>query len=182
MIKVVLGIHNDAAEMYNITAILGSLNMVGDFNMHVQNFTEQVYHQPVLAGQQLSIEYKFMPDHRIDSRDFVLALTVLYHDSANKFYSNTFFNQTISVVEIKKLIDWELIFLFIFLGSLVAGGAYLLYGVMAPHLQSLGFVRKGKKSKKVETSKADDSDEWVKGTPYDTFTKRKAAAASKRTE
>lgn len=184
-IKVVLGIHNDSPDLFNITAVLGSLNMVADFNQYIQNFTEQVYHQPVLGGQEVSVEYKFVPDRRIpglgsDTRDFVVALTVLYQDQAGKYMSNTFFNQTISIVEVKQLIDWELISLFLILGGLVAGGAYLLYSFTAPHLQSLGFVRKGKRSKKVETSKADSQDEWVKGTTYDNFQKRKAAAAAKK--
>lgn len=41
-IKAVLGLRNDASELYNITAILGSINMPADFKLYVQNFTEQV--------------------------------------------------------------------------------------------------------------------------------------------
>lgn len=37
----------------------------------------------------------------------------------------------------------------------------------------------GKRARKVEVSRADNDDEWVKGTPYDNFRKKKAAAASK---
>ncbi len=37
----------------------------------------------------------------------------------------------------------------------------------------------GKKSRKVEVNRADNDDEWVKGTPYDNFVKSKAKAAGK---
>jgi hypothetical protein len=138
----------------------------------------QVYHQTVDAGKQLSIEYKFMPDPRLDNRDFTVALTVFYHDAAGKYFSNTFFNQTVSIVEVKKLIDWELIFLFVLLGGLAAVGIYFLSSFLAPYLQSMGVVKKGKKTKKTEAN-ADNNEDWVKGTNYDNFQKRKAAAAAK---
>ena len=57
---------------------------------------------------------------------------------------------------------------------------YLAYVLAAPQLQSLGFVKKSKKAKKVEAPSADSQDEWLKGTNYDTFQKRKAAAAAKK--
>ncbi len=41
-ISIVLGIHNDAGEEYNVTAVMGSLNAPNDFRMHIQNFTQQV--------------------------------------------------------------------------------------------------------------------------------------------
>ncbi len=41
-IKVVAVVHNDADAPYNISGIIGSLNLVQDFSMHVQNFTAQV--------------------------------------------------------------------------------------------------------------------------------------------
>lgn len=80
------------------------------------------------AGDELSIEYRFTPDARLPTLgvdQFQVALTVLYHDAAGKYFANTFFNQTVTVVEIKKLIDWELVFLFLILGGLLAGGGEL---------------------------------------------------------
>lgn len=182
-VKVVAGIRNEASEAYNITAILGSVNMASDFRLYVQNFTEQVYHQPINAGDELSVEYKFAADPRIPTLgtdSFVLALTVLYHDNAGKYFSNTFFNQTVTIVDVKRLIDWELVFLFIILGGLAAGGAYIAYSYAAPHLQTLGVVKKGKKTKKVEGSAADHHDDWVKGTIYDTHAKKRAASFAKK--
>lgn len=72
-------------------------------------------------GEELSLEYKFLPDGRLEPRDFVVALTMFYSDSSNKWYSTTFFNQTIEIVEVKKLIDWELLFMFALFGAAIGG-------------------------------------------------------------
>lgn len=103
----------------------------------------QVYHQPVQAGDELSIEYRFTPDARLPTLgvdQFQVALTVLYHDAAGKYFANTFFNQTVTVVEIKKLIDWELVFLFLILGGLLAGGGELVKRMHGCATQLRGFA------------------------------------------
>jgi hypothetical protein len=62
-----------------------------------------------------------MPDPRLEPRDFVVALTVFYQDKNGQFYSNTFFNQTVEIIDDKKLVDWDLISMFIILAGLAAG-------------------------------------------------------------
>lgn len=61
-----------------------------------------------------------MPDPRLEPRDFVVALTVFYQDIKGQFYSTTFFNQTIEIVEKKKLIDTELLGMWAILAGIVA--------------------------------------------------------------
>lgn len=41
-VKVVVGIRNEAAEKYNISAVMGSLNNAQDFRAYYWNFTQQV--------------------------------------------------------------------------------------------------------------------------------------------
>ena len=177
---VVLGFHNDGKEPYNVSAIFGSLNSPTDFSIFVQNFTQQIYHQAVAPGKELSIEYKFMPDPRVEPRDFIVSLTVFYQDTKGVYFSNTFFNQTIEIVEVKKLIDWELIFLYVFLIALVGVIGYLAYSYAAPHLQSMGYIsKKSKKTKKVATGPKvqteEEAEDWLKGTNYAAFTQAKDA-------
>ncbi|KAG1674966.1 hypothetical protein FOA52_014761 [Chlamydomonas sp. UWO 241] len=173
-VKCVLGIHNDAAVAYNVTAIVGSLNSPGDFKLYIQNFTENVFHADLAPGAEISLEYRFQPDARIEPRDFVVALTVLYHDNKGKYFSSTFFNSTVEIVEEKKMIDWELIQLTCILAVGLAGFVYIVYSYVEPHLAQFG-IKKRKGSRK-ETSKPDDADEWVKGSHYDNLKKKKAAA------
>jgi hypothetical protein len=41
-VEVVVGLHNDGAEAYNLTMIAGSLNSPVDFTVYVQNFSHLV--------------------------------------------------------------------------------------------------------------------------------------------
>lgn len=84
--------------------------------------TIQVYHSDLPPGAESSLAYTFSPDHRLEPRDFVVALTVIYHDNKGSYFSNTFFNSTIEIVEEKKMVDWELLSLVVMLGGLAAGG------------------------------------------------------------
>lgn len=166
--------------MYNVSAILGSLNSPTDFSIFVQNFTQQMYHQAVAPGKEISFEYKFMPDRRVDPRDFIVALTVIYQDPKGVYFSNTFFNQTIEIIEVKKFIDWEMFFLYVFLVGLLVGSGYLIYTIVAPHLQTMGIMsKKTKKTKKVSTGPKfqteEEAEDWLKGTNYAAFTQAKDA-------
>mmetsp|Transcript_12282 Transcript_12282/g.30014 ORF Transcript_12282/g.30014 Transcript_12282/m.30014 type:complete len:240 (-) Transcript_12282:716-1435(-) len=181
MVDVVVGIHNDGSDSYNISMITGSLNSPVDFNVHVQNFTNVGYGQVVKPGEELSLEYKFFPDPRLEPRDFIVALTAFYSDSKGNWHSTTFFNQTVEIVEVKKLIDWELLFMFALFGAAIGGIAYWVYS----YIVSLGWLKPQKKraaKKRAQAQagavmSAEDHEEWIKGTNWDAH--RKAGTRSK---
>lgn len=178
-IKIVLGIHNDAVEPYNITAIMGSLNSPMDFRIYVQNFTQQVYFEPVQPGEELSVEYVFRPDPNLSPRDFIVALTVFYEDPKNTYYSTTFFNQTIEIVELPKAFDTDLLFMCMTLCGLCGVAAYFA----SQYLSSFSLFKSSKKSRKTDTNKSDNQDEWLAGTMYDiakNTKKNKLAAQAKK--
>lgn len=183
-IKVVLGIHNDGVEAYNISGIMGSLNSPTDFATYIQNFTQQLYFEMVNPGEEVSVEFGFTPNPLLPPNQFTVALTVFYEDTKGGFYSSTFFNATIDIVETPKLVDTDLIFMTLTLGAIFTLIGYWLYKQFGGSLNSL--VKKPKKAataKKVQT--AADKDEWVKGTGYDLHKRaaaKKAAAAKKPAE
>ncbi len=142
-VNVAVVFHNEGTEMYNVSVIMGSLNSPTDFSLHIQNFSQQVSPQYLVCsfayifiddcsnpsgqvylircdpGQEVTLDYKFVPDQRLEPRDFFVALTVFYTDAAGRAgFSNTFFNQTIEIVEVKVWIDTELIQMFIILAAL----------------------------------------------------------------
>lgn len=47
----VVSAHNDAKTPYNITAMMGSLNSPTDFEMYIQNFTQQVGRGALAAAE-----------------------------------------------------------------------------------------------------------------------------------
>lgn len=185
IVKVVVGMHNDGQETYNVTAILGSINSVTDFKLYVQNFTNKLYLKALEPGEELSVEYAFQTAPALPARDFIIALTLFYAKPSGEYLSTTFFNQTIEIVEKKQFIDFDLIFMYLILAGIVAGSGWFL----APYMPSFGVLNK--KSTKKSSSKrgpavaisseqkALDDDEWIKGTSYDKFRKQKNASAEK---
>ncbi|MEW5307889.1 MAG: hypothetical protein WDW36_010258 [Sanguina aurantia] len=181
LVKVVLGIHNEGPETYNITAVMGSINAPNDFKVYVQNLTRQMYMQMLEPGQELSLEYTMMPSKDLPARDFIMAITLFYSDKRFAMKSSTFFNSTVEVVEVKKFIDTDLLFLYLLLLSIFGAAGYFLL----QYIQGLGFLKNvGKKSKRVETSQRDSDDEWLKGSNYEAVKRKQkaksAAAAAKR--
>lgn len=181
-IKVVLGLHNDATEVYNVTAIMGSLNIPMEFSGYVQNFTQQFYLQRLSPGQQTTVEYTFRPDPSLPAREFVVALTLFYQNSKGAFLSTTFFNQTVDIVEKKKFVDADFIMMYITLAGLLAIAGYGLY----LYLLSLGFLKKQKVRTKVSSVShvSEHPEEWIEGTAYSQFKaqkdKKKAAEGRKK--
>lgn len=165
-IEVVAGLYNGGDETYNVTAIYGSLNAATDFRYYFQNFTGLPYYDILAPGQQVSLAYQFITALNLPPREFQVALTAFYN-TATQGFATTFFNQTITIVEQPRLIDLELIFLWLLLLSLLGGGGYLGY----TYASSAGWIRKTRKSrsnKKVEPRNPDSNADWLKGTYYGT--------------
>lgn len=57
------------------------------------------------------MEYGFTPNPLLTPTEFTVALTLFYEDTKGEFFSTTFFNSTIDIVEKPKLIDTDLIFM-----------------------------------------------------------------------
>jgi hypothetical protein len=172
-VTVVAGIHNDASQEYNISAIMGSINFPHDFSQHIQNFTQQLYFAVLPAGQEISVQYTFRPDPLLAGRDFQLALTLFYEDNKGGFFSTTFFNQTVDFTEVEKLIDHEVLFLYLLLVAAIAGAGFWAYKSIAG-VAGIKTKSKSKPKAKTDAVKADEAEDWLTGTNYDP--KRKAAA------
>lgn len=75
----------------------------------------------------------FRPDPNLSPRDFVVALTLFYEDEQGAMLSSTFFNGTVEIVEQKKMIDTEMLFLYLILLGIASGiGARLVASLPAP--------------------------------------------------
>lgn len=84
-----------------------------------------MYMQMLEPGQELSLEYTMMPSKDLPARDFIMAITLFYSDKRFAMKSSTFFNATVEIVEVKKFIDTDLLFLYLLLLSIfgAAGGS-----------------------------------------------------------
>lgn len=174
VITAVISAHNDNSKAYNLTAVVASLHSPTDYSMYVQNFTHMVYFKEVQPNQERSVEYKFRLSPQVPTRDFIVAVHILYQDAAGGYFSNVAFNGTVDVVEKPSLIDWGAIFMYIMIFGTLGG---IGYAVISNSSDRLGIKRVAKKARKGgDKAAAFDEDEWVKGTPYDVEKRKKAAA------
>jgi hypothetical protein len=74
----------------------------------------QVYFKELPAGQEVSLEYKFRIAPQVPTRDFSVAVHLVYEEmGAPSFYSSTVFNGTVEIVEKPRLVDTEGIFMYL---------------------------------------------------------------------
>jgi len=83
---------------------------------------QQVYFKELPAGEEMSLEYKFRLAPQVPTRDFAVAIHLIYEDvGSSGYYSNVVFNGTVEVVEKAKLIDTEGLFIYLMIIALFAG-------------------------------------------------------------
>lgn len=86
--------------------------------LHVARIHLQVYFEPLPPGEEVSLEYIFRPDPILSPREFTVAVHLFYEDPEGNFYSNTVFNSTVDIVEMPKLVDTEMVFMYLTLAAL----------------------------------------------------------------
>jgi hypothetical protein len=94
----------------------------------------QVYFKELPAGQEVSLEYKFRIAPQVPTRDFSVAVHLVYEEMGTpSFYSSTVFNGTVEIVEKARLIDTEGIFMYLMIigTTLLIGERHVLQRVVA---------------------------------------------------
>jgi len=95
-----LGVHNGGKAPFNISYVYAHLHSPFDFSYYIQNFTVRAYHTVVNPGEQVTIDYVFMPDKSLEPLDFWLSAHVIYNETeAQDMHLTTFFNGTIELTE-----------------------------------------------------------------------------------
>lgn len=144
-----------------------------DFNFYIQNFTVRWTSSLLPAHSEVTVEYKFRPDDKLEPLDFHLSGWMIYNDTSSPpiMYRSVFFNQTIEVAE-KGGSGWSirsLLTTLLVLGALAAG-AYVF----------LSQTTVGKKAAKRATAAAHSTQEkpaaW-EATVYKPKAQQKAAGA-----
>ncbi|GMH42838.1 hypothetical protein BSKO_10757 [Bryopsis sp. KO-2023] len=162
-VPILVGVHNGGKTPYNVSFIMGSLNLPQEFSYYVQNFTLNHYWSVVKPEEEATFQYKFRPDKSLSPMELRVALTVFYQDDKGTPFSSTFFNETIDIVEVFKAVDYEAIMMLAVMIAIFAGAAYGILAWMG-NLSVLKKVAGGGKKQggKVETT----DDDWLQGTPY----------------
>jgi Translocon-associated protein (TRAP), alpha subunit len=128
--RVAIAMYNSGRTRFHVWGVMGSLNMPHKFDMFVQNFTYGVVNQTVGSGGEMSFDYSFEPNERLDTRDFSLSLSVFYEAqgaSGNviRAHSTTFLNQTVTAVAGPQIVgNTAFMALLIAVIAAAGGGAY----------------------------------------------------------
>ncbi len=86
-----------------------------------------MYNVSVLPDQSSTFLYKFKPDQRLEPREFGVVVEVFYLNEQNDTFATTFFNQTVSLVEVEQGFDIQYVFTVITLLVIVALGGFAVY-------------------------------------------------------
>jgi hypothetical protein len=78
-----------------------------------------MYTTVVPPDTQGSFSIKIKPDVNLQARDFIVSMTTFYESADGVKFSNTFFNNTVYVVEPTGFLDFETGFMYLFIVAVV---------------------------------------------------------------
>jgi len=126
-VQFLIGVKNKGNKDFVIETIDASLRYPQDFSANVQNFTSYIYNRIVKPNQEVTMAYSFMISDLFNERLFGFLVNLLYRDADGKLYSSAVFNQTLNIVELNDGFNGEILFVYVFLISLVGGILTLIY-------------------------------------------------------
>ena len=91
-LSVLCHFRNEGAGIFNVSAIMGSLNSPHDFRHHFQNYSYKPIGQVVKSGEEITLQYGVQIHPDLEPVEYQLAITVFY-ESESESFSTTFFNQ-----------------------------------------------------------------------------------------
>ncbi|XP_062842557.1 translocon-associated protein subunit alpha-like [Trichomycterus rosablanca] len=130
IVKFLVGFTNKGGEDFTVRSLEASFRYPQDYQFYIQNFTALQLDTVVQPEKQASFEYSFVPAQPMAGRPFGLVILLNYHDSQGNVYQSAVYNQTVTIVEEDEGLDGETIFMYVFLGGLVALLFFSVYQVL----------------------------------------------------
>jgi len=97
IIDILLGIKNNGEKTYNVTILHGLLHYNQEFV--IQNFTQFFYGSLVEKNDHTTYLYRFLPDPRLEPREYGVVISADYIDNEGTQYSSIVANTTITLYE-----------------------------------------------------------------------------------
>ncbi|BDD55218.1 hypothetical protein MPDQ_005786 [Monascus purpureus] len=161
--EAVITFTNNEPAPVTVNFVGGSLWSLEEKSSIVRNLTTTRYGVEIPAGEKQSLSYSFATE--MHPQDLRLNLVSLIFDGDGAIFSLPAFNGTVSVVEPEtSIFDPQILFLYFFLLTCLAGVVYFFYTVwIAPYLPQKRRGGKGDFSKKA-SEKKDSTSQSVDGT------------------
>ena len=178
VVKTLIGFQNNGDKKFIVDNVEGSFRYPMDYNYVIQNFTSFRYGREVAPGATQTFLYMFVPSEQLagGSRTFSLVMSLNYRDEDGTLYTDSPFNETVSVYEAEEGFDTEIFFMYILLAALFA---LVLFG--AQYMLSSAFGGRKSSKKTMETGTSEDIDyDYIPKDHLATATTAKKAKTTKR--
>lgn len=77
----------------------------------------------VQSTEEATFPYAFRPDKNLIPMELRVALTVFYGNDEGDMFATTFFNESVDIIEKPKIIDYEILWMYVVLLSLAAAAS-----------------------------------------------------------
>jgi len=125
--NILIGVSNNGDSEYTIHTLEASFRYPFDFSQVLQNFTTYRYGVHLKPGEQATISYKWPIRALYEPAEFGFIVLVNYEDADGILYQSAGFNKTILLVDpIKNSLDFEMLFIIIFVVLFIGGIAYFV--------------------------------------------------------
>jgi hypothetical protein len=173
-ITVLFNFDNNGLSTFNVTSVGAHLHSPYDYSYFIQNYTQKEIGVPVGPGQQLSVDYVFLPQ-KLEPLELWMSAWVEYVDTDDRLYRSTFYNTTLELIEEQSVLDVKQFFTYV-IGVAVIG---LIAYFVANNTQSgKKMIKSSKSSIAAASSSETSSSGW--GAAYKRSEKSNAARRSSR--
>lgn len=161
-VEFLVGFSNKGPEEFVIESVEASFRYPMDFNYFIQNFSAIAFNRQVEPGHEATVSYSFLPSEQFAGRPFGLNIALNYRDFKGVQYTESVYNETVSIVEVDEGLDGETFFLYVFLAAIVV----LLLVLGQQFLGSVGKRKRSPAARKqtVETGTSNSNDvdyDWI---------------------
>jgi len=149
VVKALIGFQNNGEKAFIVDNVEGSFRYPMDYNYVIQNFTSFRYAREVAPASLQTFLYMFVPSEQLagGSRTFGLVLKLNYRDEEGNLYTDSAFNETVSVVEYDEGFDTEIFFMYVLLAAVsllcVLGAQYVFTSMFGSRKQSRKVIETG---------------------------------------
>ncbi|XP_029007487.1 translocon-associated protein subunit alpha-like [Betta splendens] len=162
IVRFLVGFTNKGSQDFTVQSLEASFRYPQDFQFYIQNFTALPLNTVVKPQAQASFEYSFIPAQPMAGRPFGLVILLSYLDTEGNIFQTAIYNQTVTITEKEEGLDGETMFMYVFLGGLVA---LMLFGMY----QALESRTKKRIPVKVETGTGGIHDVDISWIPQETL-------------
>lgn len=122
-----IGVKNNGNKDFVVETIDASLRYPTDHSYVIQNYTNYAYNRVVKPAQEITLAYSLIISEMLNERPFNFLVNLLYKDLNGKMFSSAVFNQTVNIIEINDGVNLEILFVYVFLISLVGSILFAIY-------------------------------------------------------